>query len=67
MPLRSRAPSRRRRLALLAALVALAAAGCRVRIPARPLCCGRALYEFGMLMSRVLIRRKAADADGSAA
>ncbi|MGH8668336.1 MAG: FAD-binding and (Fe-S)-binding domain-containing protein, partial [Burkholderiales bacterium] len=32
-----------------AAARALQAAGCRVRIPARPLCCGRPLYEFGML------------------
>ncbi|TAK83436.1 MAG: FAD-binding oxidoreductase [Betaproteobacteria bacterium] len=32
-----------------AGAAALAAAGCRVRIPPKPLCCGRALYEFGML------------------
>jgi len=43
-----------------AAARALAAAGCRVTIPARPLCCGRPLYEFGLLdsarayLSRVL-------------
>jgi Fe-S oxidoreductase len=29
----------------------LAAAGCEVRLPARPLCCGRPLYEFGLLDS----------------
>ncbi|NTV10879.1 MAG: FAD-binding oxidoreductase, partial [Zoogloea sp.] len=34
---------------LQAAADVLALAGCRVRIPPRPLCCGRALYEFGML------------------
>jgi FAD/FMN-containing dehydrogenase/Fe-S oxidoreductase len=32
-----------------AAANALAAAGCRVTLPARNLCCGRPLYEFGML------------------
>jgi FAD/FMN-containing dehydrogenase/Fe-S oxidoreductase len=32
-----------------AAADVLAAAGCRVRIPRRALCCGRPLYEFGML------------------
>jgi Fe-S oxidoreductase len=32
-----------------AALAALEHAGCTVRLPARPLCCGRALYEFGMV------------------
>jgi Fe-S oxidoreductase len=34
-----------------AAAQALAAAGCEVRIPPRPLCCGRPLYEFGLLDS----------------
>jgi FAD/FMN-containing dehydrogenase/Fe-S oxidoreductase len=34
-----------------AAAQALAAAGCRVTIPPRPLCCGRPLYEFGLLDS----------------
>ncbi|HEX6318108.1 MAG TPA: FAD-binding and (Fe-S)-binding domain-containing protein [Burkholderiales bacterium] len=32
-----------------AAAQVLEAAGCRVRLPTRPLCCGRPLYEFGML------------------
>src|SRR5581483_2932779 len=32
-----------------AALEVLEAAGCRVDIPARPLCCGRPLYDYGML------------------
>jgi len=32
-----------------AAVRVLEAAGCRVRIPGRPLCCGRPLYDFGML------------------
>jgi FAD/FMN-containing dehydrogenase/Fe-S oxidoreductase len=32
-----------------AAARTLQAAGCRVRIPGRHLCCGRPLYEFGML------------------
>jgi Fe-S oxidoreductase len=32
-----------------AALDVLTAAGCRVSIPPRPLCCGRPLYDFGML------------------
>jgi Fe-S oxidoreductase len=32
-----------------AAVEVLEAAGCRVRIPPRPLCCGRPLYDFGML------------------
>jgi len=36
---------------LNAAADALAASGCEVRIPARPLCCGRPLYEFGLLDS----------------
>ncbi|MGQ0752695.1 MAG: FAD-binding and (Fe-S)-binding domain-containing protein [Betaproteobacteria bacterium] len=34
---------------LRSAAQALGAAGCRVRIPPKPVCCGRALYEFGML------------------
>jgi len=34
-----------------AAAEALAAAGCEVHVPARPLCCGRPLYEFGLLDS----------------
>ena len=43
-----------------AAAEVLQAAGCRVRVPGRPLCCGRPLYEFGMLdrakahLSRIL-------------
>ncbi|HEU4684885.1 MAG TPA: FAD-linked oxidase C-terminal domain-containing protein [Nitrospira sp.] len=32
-----------------AAVEVLEAAGCRVVIPLRPLCCGRPLYDFGML------------------
>ncbi|HET8721660.1 MAG TPA: FAD-linked oxidase C-terminal domain-containing protein, partial [Nitrospira sp.] len=32
-----------------AAVEVLEAAGCRVVIPPRPLCCGRPLYDFGML------------------
>jgi FAD/FMN-containing dehydrogenase/Fe-S oxidoreductase len=32
-----------------AAVDVLEAAGCRVVIPSRPLCCGRPLYDFGML------------------
>jgi Fe-S oxidoreductase len=34
---------------LRAALDVLSQAGCHVTIPARPLCCGRPLYDFGML------------------
>jgi Fe-S oxidoreductase/FAD/FMN-containing dehydrogenase len=34
-----------------AAAEVLAAAGCEVHIPERPLCCGRPLYEFGLLGS----------------
>jgi Fe-S oxidoreductase len=34
---------------LTAALEVLEAAGFQVRVPAQPLCCGRPLYEFGML------------------
>lgn len=33
----------------IAAVEVLEAAGYRVQIPARPLCCGRPLYDFGML------------------
>jgi Fe-S oxidoreductase len=33
------------------AVAALAAAGCEVHIPRVPLCCGRPLYEFGLLDS----------------
>jgi FAD/FMN-containing dehydrogenase/Fe-S oxidoreductase len=32
-----------------AAVEVLEAAGCRVELPAKPLCCGRPLYDFGML------------------
>jgi Fe-S oxidoreductase len=32
-----------------AAVGVLEEAGCRVRIPERPLCCGRPLYDYGML------------------
>jgi Fe-S oxidoreductase len=32
-----------------AAVEVLEAAGCRVEIPPRPLCCGRPLYDYGML------------------
>ncbi len=32
-----------------AAVAVLEDAGCRVEIPKRPLCCGRPLYDFGML------------------
>jgi FAD/FMN-containing dehydrogenase/Fe-S oxidoreductase len=32
-----------------AAVEVLEAAGCRIIIPSRPLCCGRPLYDFGML------------------
>ncbi len=43
-----------------AAAEALARAGCEVHVPSQPLCCGRPLYEFGLLgsarkyLSRVL-------------
>jgi Fe-S oxidoreductase len=33
----------------IAAVGVLEQAGCRVRIPERPLCCGRPLYDYGML------------------
>jgi Fe-S oxidoreductase len=33
----------------IAAVGVLEEAGCRVRIPERPLCCGRPLYDYGML------------------
>ncbi len=33
----------------IAAVEVLEAAGCEVSIPPRPLCCGRPLYDFGML------------------
>ncbi len=33
----------------IAAVGVLEDAGCRVRIPGRPLCCGRPLYDYGML------------------
>jgi Fe-S oxidoreductase len=33
----------------IAAVGILEDAGCRVRIPQRPLCCGRPLYDYGML------------------
>jgi FAD/FMN-containing dehydrogenase/Fe-S oxidoreductase len=33
----------------MAAADVLAAAGCEVVLPSRPLCCGRALYDFGFL------------------
>jgi FAD/FMN-containing dehydrogenase/Fe-S oxidoreductase len=32
-----------------AAVEILEAAGCRVELPSRPLCCGRPLYDYGML------------------
>jgi Fe-S oxidoreductase len=32
-----------------AAVEVLEAAGCRVELPQRPLCCGRPLYDYGML------------------
>ncbi|HEX4927189.1 MAG TPA: FAD-binding and (Fe-S)-binding domain-containing protein [Burkholderiales bacterium] len=34
-----------------AAAEALARAGCEVHVPSQPLCCGRPLYEFGLLDS----------------
>jgi Fe-S oxidoreductase len=34
-----------------AAADVLARAGCEVHVPAQPLCCGRPLYEFGLLAS----------------
>jgi FAD/FMN-containing dehydrogenase/Fe-S oxidoreductase len=34
-----------------AAVEALARSGCEVHVPAQPLCCGRPLYEFGLLDS----------------
>lgn len=49
-----------------AAVRVLEHAGYRVRIPARPLCCGRPLYEFGLLdTARKYLRRTvdALDAD----
>jgi len=41
-----------------AAVAVLEHAGCRVRVPRMPLCCGRALYEWGMLdrAKRYLLR-----------
>jgi FAD/FMN-containing dehydrogenase/Fe-S oxidoreductase len=33
----------------VAAVEVLEAAGCRVELPPRPLCCGRPLYDYGML------------------
>jgi Fe-S oxidoreductase len=33
----------------IAAVEVLEAAGCEVAVPAQPLCCGRPLYDFGML------------------
>lgn len=43
--------------ALNAAAAVLAHAGCRVSIPQRVLCCGRPLYDFGMLrLARRLLR-----------
>lgn len=42
---------------LKAAAEVLAAAGCRVEIPARHVCCGRPLYDFGFLdRARALMR-----------
>src|SRR5205085_9948443 len=49
-----------------AAAEALAAAGCEVHVPPRPLCCGRPLYEFGLLNSaRAYLQRilRALEAD----
>ena len=41
-----------------AAAAVLAATGCALRLPPRPLCCGRPLYEFGMLdRARAYLRR----------
>jgi Fe-S oxidoreductase len=43
---------------LLAAEEVLRAAGFRVRVPSRPLCCGRPLYDWGMLdHAKALLRR----------
>jgi Fe-S oxidoreductase len=41
-----------------AAVHVLAAAGCEVHLPSRPLCCGRPLYEFGLLDSARSYLRK---------
>jgi Fe-S oxidoreductase len=49
-----------------AAVAVLAAAGCEVHVPPRPLCCGRPLYEFGLLDSaRAYLQRilRTLDAD----
>jgi Fe-S oxidoreductase len=42
----------------IAAVEVLESAGCRVRLPDRPLCCGRPLYDYGMLtLARKYLRR----------
>jgi len=49
-----------------AAVEVLAAAGCEVHVPSQPLCCGRPLYEFGLLGSaRAYLQRilRALDAE----
>ncbi|HYY80814.1 MAG TPA: FAD-binding and (Fe-S)-binding domain-containing protein, partial [Actinomycetes bacterium] len=41
-----------------AAVEVLEAAGCRVELPPRPLCCGRPLYDYGMLrLAKRLLRQ----------
>jgi FAD/FMN-containing dehydrogenase/Fe-S oxidoreductase len=46
----------------IAAVEVLEDAGCRVRIPDRPLCCGRPLYDYGMLpTAKRWLRRILAD------
>lgn len=41
-----------------AALIVLEAAGFRVEVPARPMCCGRPLYDFGMLnLAKYLLKQ----------
>ena len=41
-----------------AAVAVLEDAGCRVEIPTRPLCCGRPLYDFGMLSTAKRLLRQ---------
>jgi FAD/FMN-containing dehydrogenase/Fe-S oxidoreductase len=53
-----------------AAVAVLEAAGLRVYLPRRPLCCGRPLYDFGMLelakrwLRRILVELRPAITDG---
>ena len=46
----------------IAAVEVLEAAGCAVTIPSRPLCCGRPLYDWGMLDTAKRLWRQTLDA-----